>query len=107
MARITVFVDGFNLYHSLVNDKFPSLAKYKWLNITSLIGKFVSLERHNVSILFYLSSFAPRVLPFVYLRFASAEEYFELNKNREVLVEELDLDFLRQSLVDIACTPKA
>jgi uncharacterized LabA/DUF88 family protein len=37
MARVTVFVDGFNLYHS-INDR-PNLRRYKWLDIPALVAQ--------------------------------------------------------------------
>jgi uncharacterized LabA/DUF88 family protein len=55
MARISVFVDGFNLYHSLVNDRFPALGKYLWLDISKLIGFFINKKRHDVRILYFTS----------------------------------------------------
>jgi uncharacterized LabA/DUF88 family protein len=57
MARISVFIDGFNLYHSIVNEKFPSLAKYRWLNIAKLVEIFVSPKKHTIKI-FYFTSLA-------------------------------------------------
>ena len=55
MARITVFVDGFNLYHSLVNDKFPTLGKYLWLDVSKLVGFFINKQRHDVRVLYFTS----------------------------------------------------
>jgi uncharacterized LabA/DUF88 family protein len=53
--NVTVFVDGFNLYHSIANKRFPSLGKYKWLDVSKLINKFIPLDRHNVKILYFTS----------------------------------------------------
>jgi uncharacterized LabA/DUF88 family protein len=39
MQRVIAFVDGFNLYHSLLAK--PSYRKYKWLNIRKLIELYV------------------------------------------------------------------
>ena len=39
MERVVAFIDGFNLYHSLVEN--PSYRKYKWLNLRTLIETYV------------------------------------------------------------------
>lgn len=39
MERVIAFVDAFNLYHSLDDNK--GYHKYKWLNIKDLLGVFV------------------------------------------------------------------
>jgi len=40
MQRVIAFVDGFNLYHSLLEK--PVYRKYKWLNIRKLIEIYVT-----------------------------------------------------------------
>jgi uncharacterized LabA/DUF88 family protein len=54
MANISVFVDGFNLYHSLADNEVYS--KYKWLDISKLIKTFVSEKKHVIRI-YYFTSF--------------------------------------------------
>ena len=39
MARISVFIDGFNVYHALDSD--PAYHKYKWLDCAALGGCYV------------------------------------------------------------------
>ena len=40
MAKVVCFIDGFNLYHAL--DDHPEWCKYKWLNLCTLAGHFVT-----------------------------------------------------------------
>ncbi len=42
--RAIAFIDGFNLYHSIQNDK--ALHKYKWLDLNRLVQGFLSSKEH-------------------------------------------------------------
>ncbi len=55
MARIAVFVDGFNLYHAI--DAVPALHKYKWLDLAKLARCFV-LPSDEVKAVFYFTAYA-------------------------------------------------
>lgn len=54
MNRVAVFIDGFNLYHSL-NDN-PTYHKYKWLNLDKFSRCFIS-PKDTVSDIFYFTSY--------------------------------------------------
>lgn len=41
MGKAIFFIDGFNLYHSLINPAFPHLIKFKWLDIAKLCKLFL------------------------------------------------------------------
>ncbi len=51
--RVIVFIDGFNLYHSL--DENPAFHRYKWLNLTSLASHFIN-QRELLQDLYYFTS---------------------------------------------------
>lgn len=53
--RVVCFVDGFNLYHSIVKLKNPYL---KWLNLWSLASVFVPKQTHELCDVYYFSSYA-------------------------------------------------
>jgi uncharacterized LabA/DUF88 family protein len=53
-GRTTVFVDGFNLYHSLKED--ARYHRYKWLNLRKLAECFVPSE--NLDTVLYFTSYA-------------------------------------------------
>ena len=54
MARVSFFIDGFNLYHALDNDNFQY---FKWLNLRNLSELY--LGRHDcISDIFYFSALA-------------------------------------------------
>jgi uncharacterized LabA/DUF88 family protein len=52
MANIAFFVDGFNLYHALENNKYR---KYKWLDISKLCRSF-SRKQDQVSGIYYFTA---------------------------------------------------
>lgn len=54
MNRISVFIDGFNLYHAL-NDN-PSYHKYKWLNLEKLSKCFI-FPKDTIGEIFYFTSY--------------------------------------------------
>jgi hypothetical protein len=39
MARVSVFIDGFNVYHALENN--PAYRKYKWLDYAALARCYI------------------------------------------------------------------
>lgn len=51
--RVTFFVDGFNLYHSI--DGNPRLRKYKWLDLNALCRANLRKSEETVSILYFTS----------------------------------------------------
>lgn len=56
--RIAVYVDGFNLYHALKNLKKPHL---KWLNIRSLVEKFIDQKSEVIDKIYYFSAIATHI----------------------------------------------
>ncbi len=54
MNRVTVFVDGFNLYHAL--DDNPAYHKYKWLNLEKFSKCFIT-PRDNIVEIFYFTAY--------------------------------------------------
>ncbi len=55
MARVAVFVDGFNLYHAL--DGNPTFHKYKWLDLAKLAHCFVP-HTDEITQVFYFTAYA-------------------------------------------------
>jgi uncharacterized LabA/DUF88 family protein len=53
--RVIAFVDGFNVYHALDGD--PRYIKYKWLNLWSLAGTYVT-KKQKLKAVYYFSAFA-------------------------------------------------
>jgi uncharacterized LabA/DUF88 family protein len=54
MARISIFVDGFNLYHSI--DDHRHYHKYKWLNLDKL-GKCFVGSKDSIVDIFYFTTY--------------------------------------------------
>jgi len=54
MARVSAFIDGFNLYHALNNTHN---SRFKWINLRKLIEAFV-LKRDSLADVFYFTSLA-------------------------------------------------
>ncbi|MFO7828655.1 MAG: NYN domain-containing protein [Bacteroidales bacterium] len=50
MEKVIFFIDGFNLYHSLANKRFN---KYKWLDLKTLIEKFITKKENIEKILYF------------------------------------------------------
>jgi uncharacterized LabA/DUF88 family protein len=50
-VRTIVFVDGFNLYHSL--DGVPEYHKYKWLNIKGLAQSFLTRSHEIIQVMYF------------------------------------------------------
>lgn len=55
MARISFFIDGFNVFHAL--DSEQSYHKYKWLDYSALAKCFVS-PKDTIADVFYFTSYA-------------------------------------------------
>ena len=53
MARIGFFIDGFNVYHSLIDGR---LSKYKWLDYSKLASLFVR-SSDEISEIFYFTAY--------------------------------------------------
>ncbi len=53
--KVAVYVDGFNLYHGLVNLSKPYL---KWLNLHSLAEKFIDTRTESIEKIYYFSAIA-------------------------------------------------
>jgi len=51
MERVVCFVDGFNLYHSLLG--FPGGEKYKWLDIRKLCSLFLMSKQELHRVLYF------------------------------------------------------
>jgi uncharacterized LabA/DUF88 family protein len=57
--RILVLIDGFNLYHSIADNKnCPELRKYKWLNLRKLVELFIVQKKEKVIRIKYFSAYA-------------------------------------------------
>lgn len=55
MARVSFFIDGFNLYHSLTENS--SFHKYKWLNLEKL-SRVLIPKNDNLVDVFYFTAYA-------------------------------------------------
>jgi uncharacterized LabA/DUF88 family protein len=55
MSRVSIFVDGFNLYHSL--EDVRAYHKYKWLDLEKLAKCFIS-PHDTIEDLFYFTTYA-------------------------------------------------
>ena len=51
MKRVTVLIDGFNLYHAL--DDNPKLTSFKWLNVAALARSFLHTNESLVDACFF------------------------------------------------------
>ncbi|MFA6241021.1 MAG: NYN domain-containing protein, partial [Candidatus Hydrogenedentales bacterium] len=56
MARVQLFIDGFNLYHSIMRD--PKLRGYRWLNFRAL-GESVITRNEVLTDIYYFTAFYP------------------------------------------------
>lgn len=52
--KVTVFVDGFNVFHSMNDDR--SLKQYKWLNLHSLAEQMIDKSKEEVTKIYYFSA---------------------------------------------------
>lgn len=53
MEKVIFFIDGFNLYHALLDNK--RLNQYKWLDLTSLTHKFI-LKTDKIEDIYYFTA---------------------------------------------------
>ncbi|MBC6414883.1 MAG: NYN domain-containing protein [Bdellovibrionales bacterium] len=53
--KITAFIDGFNLYHSLVKN--PETEKYRWLNLKKLCQFFIK-KSESLTDIYYFTALA-------------------------------------------------
>jgi uncharacterized LabA/DUF88 family protein len=58
MERLSVFVDGFNVYHRL--DENPEFHKYKWLDYRSLSEAFLK-KTQEIGDIYYFTAYRPWV----------------------------------------------
>lgn len=61
LKRVSVFIDGFNLYHSLTQEVSPHrypYKKYKWLDLHALASMFLRRDE-AISSLHYFTAFVP------------------------------------------------
>ncbi|MBI4835302.1 MAG: NYN domain-containing protein [Planctomycetes bacterium] len=56
MNRVTVFIDGFNLYHSL--NARPFFYKYKWLNLAKLAACFINPKNTEIIEIYYFTAYS-------------------------------------------------
>ena len=55
MERVAAFIDGFNLYHAILNLRAPHL---KWLDLWALSGAFVLRRTQLLTDVYYFSAYA-------------------------------------------------
>ncbi|MFH1700438.1 MAG: NYN domain-containing protein [Candidatus Zixiibacteriota bacterium] len=53
--RVSVYIDGFNVYHFL--DRTPGFNKYKWLDY-SILGKYFLPENSEIKSIYYFTALA-------------------------------------------------
>jgi len=107
MNRVVFFVDGFNLYHSIIDN--PAYHKYKWLDISKLAALFLTKQDHIEDIIYFtaLTTWNPpkmarhkhfikalelRGLKVVYGEFRSKDRFCPLCKKNYKVHEEKQTD---------------
>jgi uncharacterized LabA/DUF88 family protein len=55
MARISFFIDGFNLYHAIADE--PRFRRFRWIDLTKLAQCFIPPQDHLTEV-FYFTAFA-------------------------------------------------
>jgi hypothetical protein len=76
--------------------------------LNARLKEIASLPEKNIeSMQAYLSPLPPYILSQIFDRFLMADIFYRNNRNKQILVEEQELDFLIQSLAEIACTEEA
>ena len=55
MERVAAFIDGFNLYHAILNLRAPHL---KWLDLWALSDAFVLRRTQLLTDVYYFSAYA-------------------------------------------------
>jgi uncharacterized LabA/DUF88 family protein len=53
MEKVAVFIDGFNMYYSIVEAGLPC---YKWLNYRSLANAFIKQSSEKIEDIYYFSA---------------------------------------------------
>ncbi|MBD3297613.1 MAG: NYN domain-containing protein [candidate division Zixibacteria bacterium] len=56
MSRVSVFIDGFNLYHSMMSDR--ELRKSKWLDLSRMANSIVS-KGQTLTGIYYFTAYTP------------------------------------------------
>ena len=61
MDRVIFFVDGFNLYHSLIScsKEDPNHQNYKWLDLKKYLIQFLDPKKEILAGIYYFSAFYP------------------------------------------------
>ena len=54
-TRISVYIDGFNLYHSTLQFAHPT---YRWLNLMELCRRIINPKTEEISDVYYFSALA-------------------------------------------------
>ena len=54
-ARINVYIDGFNLYHSTLQHNHPN---YRWLNLLELSKRLINPKTEEIQTVYYFSALA-------------------------------------------------
>ena len=54
MEKVIFFIDGFNLYHALANERFY---RYKWLDLSGLAKKFIT-KNDKIEDIYYFTALA-------------------------------------------------
>jgi uncharacterized LabA/DUF88 family protein len=54
MEKVIFFIDGFNLYHALDNNRYY---RYKWIDLYSLAQKFI-LKKEKIEEIYYFTALA-------------------------------------------------
>lgn len=63
MEEINLFIDGFNLYHSLIQNvkdnknNIINFSKYKWLNLYSLANNLIKKQTQSISNIYFFTAF--------------------------------------------------
>ena len=63
MDRVIFFVDGFNLYHSLIScsKEDPNHQNYKWLDLKKYLIQFLDPKKEILVGIYYFSAFLPMI----------------------------------------------
>ena len=56
MEKAIFFIDGFNLYHSIANER--RFNKYKWIDLSKLANNFIT-KKENVEEIYYFTALTP------------------------------------------------
>jgi len=56
MEKVIFFIDGFNLYHSIANER--RFNKYKWIDLSKLANNFITKKEH-IEEIYYFTALTP------------------------------------------------